>query len=81
MKLTQEQKRGCAVNYAVNHMGLALSTTVEAKRLLISALLMDDAQHKQWCIERALAVLDVNLSTLRKILKKEGQDWKESVEP
>ncbi len=53
----------------------------KAAHYLVTALVIDGGHHKQWCVERALAALGVDLTKLRNYRRMEGRDLEEGIAP
>lgn len=49
----------------------------KAIQYAVSGLLVDGAHHKQWCLERVLEALGVDLAELRDTLEGMGYGWSE----
>ena len=53
----------------------------KAVNYIIFGLLVDGGFHKQWCLEKALQSLGVDLVELRETLQAEDFDWEDGVAP
>jgi hypothetical protein len=51
------------------------------ENLLIDALLIDGAHHKQWYIEQVLICLGIDLEELSNCASLEGFDWEDGIAP
>jgi len=55
--------------------------TEKAKEYAICGLLTDGGHHKQWCLERVLEALGLDLEIIRKELQAEDYDWEPGIAP
>jgi len=70
-------------DYDLSHEEIAALPNGQEKAIqyAVSGLLTDGAHHKDWCIERVLETLGVDLVELRRELSRLDYDWEEGIAP